>query len=230
MSIFSFNFHKEEKIQTNVVNNDCEKGEQLLLQIHEQFASNNNSLLSSIITLFVALIAVLGAYGYVILDYLKIAAVDSKLESTVAVNNKLEPVYSNWLSLVFITLSVLVVLLIMFLICCYQGYHMRKEQYTVDKIRQYMKLEQCKCKDNGLVVSWSSKGKNWWNYSLGLYGFLAKIIICVQIIITVTSCIIPNWIELKDEFPILPVIIGGPLSIAVSLGVWTYFYFKYKKL
>lgn len=106
---------------------DKEMQQELESQLHEQYAINNNSNLSSVVTLFVALIAVFGGYGYVFIH--------SSLNFNFGeMYNKCTELYSMD-ALVFAAMASFIVIAFMNHICLYQGYHQRFEQFITYSIR-----------------------------------------------------------------------------------------------
>lgn len=100
--------------------NDIEK------QLHEQYAINNNSNLTSVVNLLVAMFAVLGAYGYVYLHSNGKLSTDYTL-----INNGFYTIVAFLLT-AFVTMLILG---IMYWICAYQGKSQRKEQFITFAIR-----------------------------------------------------------------------------------------------
>lgn len=104
-----------------------EMQQEMELQLHEQYAQNNNANLGSIITLIVTLLAVFYGYGYVYLH--------STLEFSEGFVKMYEDGYYTLDALVFTTMAVYVVLGIIYYICYYQGLHQRLEQFITFAIR-----------------------------------------------------------------------------------------------
>lgn len=143
----------------------------LLMHIHEQFAVNNTSTFGSLITLFVAMVASLGAYGYYTIELIKISSVSSRHV------------------LIFVTTSCVVVLSIIAYISLYQGYRYRKEQKIIDKIRKHYDVKnEIFGKDK--LIPWTAKDKTLCDFMPGFYCVFAFISLILIIIITVvTSCL-----------------------------------------
>lgn len=129
-------------------------------QLHEQYAVNNNSHLTSIITLLVGLFAVIGFYGKVF------------VESTLIFEDRLKG-YSLtdllWMYLFsFFSIS------IMMIICIYQGSSQRFEQFITYAIRNkyHLKIDQ----DPKIFPSnYMPFGKNGLSFVQGLYGEFVKL-------------------------------------------------------
>lgn len=108
----------------------CEKKDycfELAKQLHEQYAINNNSNLSSVVTLFVALIAVFGGYGYIFIH----SSLNFNFEE---MYNKCTESYTMD-ALVLAAMASFIVIAFMKHICLYQGYHQRFEQFITYSIR-----------------------------------------------------------------------------------------------
>lgn len=124
---------------------DKEMQQELESQLHEQYAINNNSNLSSIITLFAALIAVFGGYGYIFIhsslhfDFGKMYSKCTELYSMDA--------------LVFAAMASFIVIAFMKHICLYQGYHQRFEQFVTYSIRHKYYHQQPEKLDHRLFPS-----------------------------------------------------------------------------
>lgn len=108
---------------------DEEMQQQMELQLHEQYAQNNNAYFGSVVTLFATLLVVIGVYGYV---YIK---TDCYFSSDFgALVNPLDEYYLDVLLLS--ALVSLFVLKICHNICIYQGISQRCEQFVIDAIRR----------------------------------------------------------------------------------------------
>ena len=111
--------NKKQKERTNLF-----MQQELELQLHEQYAINNNATLSCMLTLFCTMLATLGGYGYVFINSVN----EQSPNSTVA------PYTTD--DLLFTTLAALVVLTAISCICIYTGYKGRMEQFVVYAIRK----------------------------------------------------------------------------------------------
>ena len=102
---------------------------QIEMQLHEQYAINSNAILGSMLTLFVALLAVIGTYGYVFLRTESFQCV-SCAEFTLA-------------DLRYTATASIFVLAIIAWLSITAGYRQRKEQFITDAIRkQYYTKEE----------------------------------------------------------------------------------------
>lgn len=114
-----------------------EMRQEMLLQLHEQYAQNNNANFNSVVGLITASIVILGFYGYVLAYSSNEIAFDFKTLSLVCVcKNSICscPGYPIE-ALILITVASLVVLSILQYICLYQGSHQRCEQFIIHTIR-----------------------------------------------------------------------------------------------
>lgn len=104
---------------------DKEMQKKMELQLHEQYAINNNSNLSSAMVLFVAMLAVVGAYGYVYIHS------DGKFVDCRNVGD----LYSLN-ALMFTAIATIVVLLCIIYLCISFGCRQRREQFIIYAIRR----------------------------------------------------------------------------------------------
>jgi hypothetical protein len=144
------------------------------LQLHEQYAINNDSILNSIVVLFVGLFAAIGALGYVFIN--------STLFTQVRTSYSVDQV-------IITAIGCLVVLTIMAHICIYQGIAQRCSQFIVYAIRkkyhsQYENGETT-VQDRIFPDNYKPFGKSGLGIVQGLYGEFLRIIIFVTIIIIV---------------------------------------------
>lgn len=145
-------------------------------QLHEQYAINNNSNLSSIIALLVTLMAAVGFFGLV---FIRSTNSWSGLDELYILNKG----YSLT-SLYFITVAVIVVLCIMMYLCVYQGVSQRCEQFITDAIRRKYKMHENDCV---LLEEYSPYNKKGLQIIQGLYGEIVKILIFVGCVIIFVS-------------------------------------------
>jgi hypothetical protein len=95
----------------------------LEMQLHEQYAINSNAILGTMLTLFVALLAVIGAYGYVFLHTGNLMCIKSDTEFSFA-------------GLIYTAIAAILVLSIIAWFSIIVGYRQRKEQFVTDAIRK----------------------------------------------------------------------------------------------
>ena len=152
--------------------------DELLSQLHEQYAVNNNANLSSMVTLIVGVIAVIGYYGYVFVH-------------TVDYFGGCYGMFIQGESFTMTTLiltyfSVVCVLAILMRLCIYQGIAQRKEQVIIEVIRKHYDTENEL--EKILPPSYTAKDKDKNNVIQGLFGEFVntfKMIIIGLTIVTV---------------------------------------------
>lgn len=162
----------------NIQNNGAKKKvslearEQMIMDLHEQFAINHNSTLQSLTTFFIALLAVIGTYGLKAYDILISCSCSRRY------------------ALIFLSIACSVVLVIICYICIFQGYKFRAEQAVIDRIRSYFDDEKEIFGKQG-IVPWSASGKTFCNFIPGLYGVFLRITCIVIFLLNVSSiCIL----------------------------------------
>ena len=145
-----------------IVSSEKDKNE-LLKQLHEQYAVNNNASMGSVASLFVSMFTAVGAYGFV--------WINSGIESCQKF---------DFADLAFTAICAHIILLIMSYICMYQGTSQRLEQFITFKIR----------KDFGLVNffprTYSPFNKKGLQVVQGLYGEFVKIFAAISFFIFVS--------------------------------------------
>ena len=105
-------------------------------QLHEQYAINNNNNISSVVTLFAALVVVFGGYGYLFIhSSVRFASDFSNLYCNCTKTYSLD-------AFLFCAMATLIVVAIMKYICLYQGANQRFEQFITYSLRckYYQKL------------------------------------------------------------------------------------------
>lgn len=120
--------------------------EQLLLQLHEQFSSNQNDTVGKFLTLFIALLILFGAYGIaygISIGYVKW-------------NN----ISVSFNAVLLIAIVLVIVLTFLIVLQIYMGYQHRRDQFVNDKIRRKYVSDY-----NYIFSNYSGKGK-------GLIGYL----------------------------------------------------------
>ena len=101
--------------------------QEMELQLHQQYAENNNANLGSIVTLIVALLAVFAGYGYVYLH--------STLEFSCEFKEMYDGTHFTLDAVLLTATAAYVVLGIMYYICVSQGMKQRMEQFVTFAIR-----------------------------------------------------------------------------------------------
>ncbi len=142
------------------------------IQLHEQYADNNNSYLGHIVTLVAGLFAVIAFYGNVFMDA---SHYFEKIED-----------YSYSLGdLCIVAVCAYIALGIMAYLCIYLGMHQRHEQFVVWAIRNKYYGDNY---NNHYIYSedYVPFNKNGFEIIKGLYGEFVKIISLVTLCITIS--------------------------------------------
>lgn len=166
-------------------NNDTYMQETMLLQLHEQYAVNNNAKLESAVTLIVGLLAVIGAYGFVFL-HVDEFLVNLSFSHEFTLNG-----------LLLTATATTIVLAIMSHICMYQGFAQRKGQFIIYAIRRHYKLGIIYNDKRIFPDSYHPFNKKFLEIYQGLFGEFIKIILVIQFIIFTTKIII--WCIYGDK-------------------------------
>lgn len=173
-----------KKLSSNLSDMKGDPKDKIYLQLHEQYAINNNANLSTIMALVIALIGVIGYYGYVYINT--------------------EAVFKNWAiyynvqdgtyyldALILIYIASVSILAILFCLCTYQGVAQRKEQFIVYDIRKKYLTDENETDENvidegkiHLPDSYHPYKKTGLSIIQGLYGELVKVFIIVFIVLS----------------------------------------------
>lgn len=154
-----------------------EMQQKMELQLHEQYAINNNANLNSIIILIVGLFAALGSYGYVFLH------TANYFEDVINVNDSIK--YSLT-QLTYALVGAVFVIEVMIYICMYQGVAQRCEQFIIYAIRCYHGKKDFI--ENIFPSGYNPFNKKRLEIVQGLYGELIKIGIGALILIILSYC------------------------------------------
>lgn len=106
--------------------------EQIEMQLHEQYAKNNNANVSSVVTLFVTMLASVGAYGYVFLHSEILDDFEYEIDSTTLYDSE----KFSFVALLLVAIAAIVVLIMIAYICVSLGCRQRKEQFIIYAIRR----------------------------------------------------------------------------------------------
>lgn len=130
-----------------------EMQQEMLLQLHEQYAQNNNANFNSVIGLITASIVILGFYGYVLVYSSSEIPFNCKVLSlTSGCNNPCNSCEGYPIeALTLITVASLAILSILQYICIYQGCHQRLEQFIIHAIRCEHGLVNGEIKDKHIL-------------------------------------------------------------------------------
>ena len=150
----SYSRHKEKTIK-----------DELLIELHKQYAINNNSYFSSIVVFIVALFAAFGGYGYVFIHS------NNRYDFFKLVDN------TNHFSIDAVILTAVILLFVIVVIskiCIYQGIAQRNEQFIIYKIRKKYNLTY-DSKEKILPPGYHPFNKDHFQVVQGLYGELLNI-------------------------------------------------------
>lgn len=146
-------------------------------QLHEQYAINNNERMSSLITLFVSLLAVLGAYGYM---FLHTTSQSALYFGTLYLGKD-----KYTIEALMLTASVcFIVTAIMKHLCIYQGSYQRKEQFIIELIRIKYQMKNLR---TIFLKDYKPEQKDRDCFIQGVYGELIRIFDCVDLIVLMVS-------------------------------------------
>lgn len=154
-------------LKTTIGEKEKSMKDELLKQLHEQYAVNNNSSMGAIVSFIVGMFAAFGGYGYVWVN-------TSNCSRVVA--EKAQNCYS-FQDLSFVAIVSLFLLLIMSYICMYQGTSQRLEQFITYKIRA--EYEILKFFPDG----YHPFNKQGLDVVQGIYGELVKVFVFVSLLI-----------------------------------------------
>ncbi len=152
------------------------------LQLHEQYAINNNANLGSVITFMISIITVVGFYAYTF-------AHTNLHFSDPALDNMCDEGMYTLDCLIFLAAGVICVLTIIQYICLYQGSQQRYEQFIIYAIR-------CKYFGSNFLSSQNPRmfpegyhpfNKDLNSFVQGLYGEFIRIAEALKLIVVLTS-------------------------------------------
>ncbi len=155
-------------------------------QLHEQYAINNNSNLSSIIALMTTLLAVFGVYGYVFIHTnIEFA---NNWGNLIAETNCDKAVYHLDV-LILATLSAYFVLIVLYYLANYIGVNQRKEQFITYAIRQNYYHRNNTEYDKVYPKGYTPFNKSITDFVQGLYGEISCILKITFYLITFLTSI-----------------------------------------
>jgi len=199
--------------------------QKMLLQLHEQYAVNNNSSLSSVVSLIVGMFAAIGFYGY--------AFVFSTNEFETSVCDTCSDSCSFSLTqLSIIAIISLLILAIIIHICIYQGSAQRLEQFIIHQIRMKYGIVCQNGMSKILPYSYKPSGKRGLKIVQGLYGEIVKISAALELLIIVSLLV--KYILNIVQFYSCQVSIEGVVVLIVVLLWFVYLasrnlYFLHKR-
>ena len=163
-----------KKLSSNLSGMKDDSKDKIYLQLHEQYAINNNANLSTIMTLVIALIGVIGYYGYIFIN------TTNKFKGNLFDLYISSQCQYHLEALILVYLASISILAILFCLCTYQGIAQRKEQFIIHEIRKKYKINE----DTILPSHYQPYNKKCLKVIQGLYGELVKIYICVFVVLT----------------------------------------------
>lgn len=149
--------------------------EEIELQLHKQFAQNYNSTFGSIVSVFVALLAVLSGYGYIFLH--------SNVKYSYFLNELCDKHGTFSLdALIFATIACVFVLDVMRYLCAYLGSNQRMEQFIAFAIRvKHYGANPTKLQDGKIFPSSYHPFRKYnEKFIVGIYGQFLKILCCMR--------------------------------------------------
>ncbi len=134
-------------------------------QLHEQYAVNNNSKISSMIAILTAVMIAFTAYGYVLYN----PCLTSKIDMLLCASN-----------------AVIGVIILLYIIATYLGTDQRKEQFISFAIRAN---NYEKDTDYNLIYpkTYNPFNKTFCNFVQGLYNLLSVALVCCLIVVVITT-------------------------------------------
>lgn len=153
--------------------NEEKVADKLLEQLHEQYAINNNANLSSVVALVVAMIGVVGVFGYVYVR--SVLNFSDKFDIMYTQNSGLYTMDAVLLSF----MASYIILTIIEHLCMYQGYNQRYEQFIINAIRDF--YIDGNTRDAIFPPSYHPFDKSNKNVSQGLFGEICNIIRPIKI-------------------------------------------------
>ena len=152
----------------------------MVSHLHEQYAINNNSNLSSVLTVLVSLLAVFALYGNA---FVSTSCRFSKDFDILFLESKGNIMYLDVLFFSYIACSL--ILCFLFCLCVYQGVAQRKEQFIIDSIR----IKNNIFNEENIVFpkKYHPYNKKGFGVVQGLYGEFLRIFIATFIFITLLT-------------------------------------------
>ena len=175
----------EEIESKNEGKSNMEMQKEMELQLHEQYAINNNAYVSSTLTLIVGVMAVLAAFGYVYLH--------SSLKSATSLGTLAQGDSYTIDALILTADAAILVLAILFLFCLDRGAYQRKEQFIIYAIRcKYFRELNGDEAAGKKIKKIFPKGyrpfdKTKCNFVQGVFGFMMSVFVVIAALIVVMT-------------------------------------------
>ena len=164
---------------------NMEMQQEMELQLHEQYAINNNAYVSSTLTFIVGVMAVLSAFGYVYLH--------SSLKSATNLGTLAQGDSYTIDALLLTADAAILVLAILFLFCLDRGAYQRKEQFIIYAIRCKYFRELNGDEAAGKKIKkifpkeYTPFNKSKCKFVQGVFGFMMPVFVVIAIIIVVMT-------------------------------------------
>jgi len=153
-----------------------EMQKELELQLHEQYAINNNANVSSFIAMIGALIIAFTGYGYVLYQYLMGDVCCCKMADAETMVH-------------IATFAVLVVIFILYMVALNLGTGQRMEQFITFAIRQTAYKDKIDTYKEIYPKSYHPFNKTIWRFTQGMYNSLLYIFLIVYIIVCIYTAL-----------------------------------------
>lgn len=149
---------------------------ELELQLHEQYAINNNANVSSFIAMIGALIIAFTGYGYVLYQYLMGDVCCCKMADAETMVH-------------IATFAVLVVIFILYMVALNLGTGQRMEQFITFAIRQTAYKDKIDTYKEIYPKAYHPFNKTIWRFTQGMYNSLLYIFLIVYIIVCIYTAL-----------------------------------------
>lgn len=208
-----------EETSSKISGSDLDKRDKILLQLHEQYAINNNSNLSSVVSLVVGLLVAFTGYGYVFLH----------TENRFFEGNQFMTMVCDSVGyemLIVTTVVALAVVLLIFHICLHQGNAQRLEQFIIYAIRDEFGFHADNYPLPKEYHPYNKKGFPSMEYVQGLFGELTKVSMLAAVMLILLTAMKLFICSLA-----CCVILGFLLFVFIIIFVYdqNHYYNRYKK-
>ena len=153
-----------------------EMQKELELQLHEQYAINNNANVSSFIAMIGALIIAFTGYGYVLYQYLMGDVCCCKMADAETMVH-------------IATFAVLVVIFILYMVALNLGTGQRMEQFITFAIRQTAYKDKIDTYKEIYPKAYHPFNKTIWRFTQGMYNSLLYIFLIVYVIVCIYTAL-----------------------------------------
>ncbi|MFW5761043.1 MAG: hypothetical protein ACOCXH_08705 [Cyclobacteriaceae bacterium] len=186
-------------------------------QLHEQYAINNNSKLSAIITLIVALLSIIGIYGNVFVNSsIDFASKYGEFSKTTGGCKCLYPLDV----LILATIATYFVIIVIYYLSSFTGANQRKEQFIAYAIRRCFYLNNFDNDRYNMIFpeKYSPFFKRPNNFVQGLYGEISKILKYLFGLITLATLgkIVVNILEAKKNINEYTISLENTFILSIS--------------